>query len=85
VCRSVKEETQREVGLTSADPPLDKDCSASLLSLHTCCGKHFTPFIYKLLEEASVLEEKNLYLGLMKKPSWKGTLDSERKNFKFAG
>lgn len=55
------------MGLASADPLLDVDSSASLPSL--CCRKKSAPLVYKLLEEASVLEEKKLYLGLVKKPS----------------
>lgn len=73
------------MGLASADPPLDMDCSASLPNLRICSRKKSAPLIYKLLEEVSVLEEKKLHLGSVKKPSWKGTLESERKNIKFAG
>lgn len=58
---------QREMGLASDDPPSSADSSASLPSLHIGCRKKFAPLIYKLLEEASVLEEKKLYLRLVKK------------------
>lgn len=55
------------MGLASFDPPVDMDSSTSLPSLHICCRKKFAAFICKLLEEASVLEEKKLFLGLVKK------------------
>lgn len=58
------------MGLASADPLLDVDSSESLPSLCICCRKKSAPLIYKLLEEASVLEEKKLYLELVRKPSW---------------
>lgn len=72
---------QREMSLASADPLSSVDSSASPPSLHIGYRKKFVPLIYKLLEEASVLEEKKLSLGLVKKTSWNGTLGSERKKY----